>query len=405
MSVHTAPRIDVFDPDGFVPGIPFEMFDWMRAEAPAYFHPEPDGPGFWCLTRYDDVVQATRAWHLHSSAKGSNIPNFYEAEPGVLMMMINADPPYHTKLRNLVRKGFTPRMVAALEPHVRELCARIIDPVAPLGRCDFVTDVAAELPLQVICELLGIPERDRHLIFKWSNDMMGMDDPEYGNTFEGAQAAAFAMFEYMQALAERRRQKPRVDLVSVLVDADVEGERLTEMEYQMFVVLLSVAGNETTRNAVSGGLLALIEHPEQRDRLIGDPALIPSAVEEILRWTTPVMHFRRTATQDVELHGETIRSGDKVVLWYISANRDEAAFPDPYRFDVSRDPNEHVTFGGGGPHFCLGFAFARMEIEVMLEELLKRMPDAELAGPVSRLRSNWINGLKHLPIRYAPSKG
>jgi cholest-4-en-3-one 26-monooxygenase len=175
------------------------------------------------------------------------------------------------------------------------------------------------------------------------------------------------------------------------------------MEYLMFVVLLSVAGNETTRNAMSGGLLALIEHPEERERLLRDPSLIPSAVEEILRWVTPVMHFRRTATEDVEIHGERIRAGDKVVLWYIAANRDEAVFPDAHRFDVGREPNEHVTFGGGGPHFCLGFAVARLEIQVMIEELLRRIPNMELAGPVSRLRSNWINGIKHLPVRYAPT--
>jgi cholest-4-en-3-one 26-monooxygenase len=398
----TAAKIDVFDPDQYVPGVPHHMFDRLRAEAPVYFHPEPGGPGFWCLTRYDDVVDATRAWRVHSSARGSNIPDFADVEPGVLNMMINTDPPYHTKLRNLVRKGFTPRMVDTLEAHTRELCGRILDRIAPTGSCDFVTEVAAELPLEVICELLGVRQDDRHLIFKWSNDMMGMDDPEYGNSLQGAQAAAFQMFDYMGTLAAERRLEPKEDLVSVLVEAEMDGERLTEMEYRMFVVLLSVAGNETTRNAISGGLLALIEHPEQRERLIRDPSLIPCAVEEILRWVTPVMHFRRTATEDVELHGKQIRAGDKVVLWYISANRDEDAFPDAHRFDVARAPNEHVTFGGGGPHFCLGFAVARMEIRVMFEELLKRLPDVEPAGPVARLRSNWINGIKHLPIRYPP---
>lgn len=403
MSVKTAAEIDVFDPDNYVPAVPHHMFDRLRAESPVYFHHEPGGPGFWCLTRYDDVVQATRDWRVHSSAKGSNIPNFYEVEPAVLNMMINTDPPYHTKLRNLVRKGFTPRMVGALEPHMRDLCGRILDRIGPLGRCDFVTEVAAELPLEVICEFLGVRQEDRNLIFKWSNDMMGMDDPEYGNTFEGAQAAAFQMFDYMGNLASERRLNPAEDLVSVLVGAEMDGEKLTEMEYLMFVVLLSVAGNETTRNAMSGGLLALIEHPEERERLLRDPSLIPHAVEEMLRWVTPVMHFRRTATEDVELHGERIRAGAKVVLWYISANRDEAAFPEAHRFDVGRDPNEHVTFGGGGPHFCLGFAVARLEIQVMVEELLRRIPEMELAGPVSRLRSNWINGIKHLPVRFDPT--
>jgi cholest-4-en-3-one 26-monooxygenase len=401
MTTKIAADIDLFNPDSFVPSVPHHMFDWLREYAPVYFHPEPGGPGFWCLTKYDDVVHASREWKTYSSDKGTNIA---DAEGGYELAMVNQDPPYHTKLRSLVRKGFTPRMVDAMEPHIREMCTGILDKVAPRGECDFVTDIAAELPLQVIAELLGVPLEERHLIFEWSNQMMGMDDPEYGTSLEGARLAATKMWAYAGQLAELRKKDPKDDLVSVLVHAEVDGEKLSDFDFQIFFLLLAVAGNETTRNLITGGMLALMENPDQRERLMKDRSLLPSAIEEMLRYVSPLLHFRRTATEDTEIRGTKIRAGDKVLMWYVSANRDEEKFPDPHQFDIARTPNEHLTFGGGGPHFCIGFNVARLEIQIMFDELLNRFPDMEMTGPLSRMRNNFVNGHKHLPVRFTPDR-
>jgi cholest-4-en-3-one 26-monooxygenase len=317
--------------------------------------------------------------------------------------MLNMDPPRHTKLRGLVNRGFTPVRVAQLERHVREICARILDNVARRGECDFVKNVAAELPLQVIAELMGIPLEEREMVFDWSNRLIGFDDPEFQTSMEDGKLAAAEMYVYANRLAEARRTRPKDDLVSVLMQAEVEGEKLSELEFDLFFLLLAVAGNETTRNLISGGTLKLIENPAERARLLADPALLPTAIEEMLRTVSPVMHFRRTATHDVELHGEKIREGDKVILWYISANRDEDVFAEPERFDVGRTPNEHLAFGIG-QHFCLGANLARLEIRIMFEELLKRLPDVELAGPIRRLRSNFINGIKSMPVRFTSER-
>ena len=394
--------IQLSDPDLFVSGVPEGVFRRLRREAPVYWQSLPDGTGYWALTRYEELVHVSQHPEIFSSAHGTNIE---DAQGGVELMIVNMDAPRHTKLRSLISKGFTPKMVRAMEPHVREVTKAIIDDVARKGECDFVTDVAAELPLQVIAELIGIPLEERHDIFDWSNTMIGLEDPEYGHSMEKVQQAATDMLSYAASLGRDRRQSPKDDLVSVLMESELDGEQLTDLEFNFFFLLLAVAGNETTRNLISGGMLALIEHPDQRARLMADPALLPTAVEEMLRWVTPVMYFRRTATQDTELRGQQIRAGDKVAMYYISANRDEDAFPNAGRFDAGRDPNPHLAFGGGGPHFCLGASLARLEIRIMFEELLRRLPDIELAGPVSRLRSNFINGIKHIPVRFTPEKG
>jgi cholest-4-en-3-one 26-monooxygenase len=281
---------------------------------------------------------------------------------------------------------------------VRESANQIIDAIADRGECDFVKNVAVELPLQVIAEMLGVPQADRHFVFACSNRMVGFDDPEYQTSPEDSVAAATEMYAYANQLALERRDHPRDDLVSVLMTAEVDGERLTELEFDLFFILLSVAGNETTRNLISGGMLALFEHPAERDRLLADPALIPSAVEEMLRWVSPLIHFRRTATRDTEIRGQAIRANQKVMMFYPSANRDEEIFPEPYRFDVTRSPNDHLAFGIG-EHFCLGAGFARKEVKVMFQELFRRLPKLEVTGPPERLRSNFINGVKHLPVR------
>jgi cholest-4-en-3-one 26-monooxygenase len=266
-----------------------------------------------------------------------------------------------------------------------------------------VIEVAAELPLQAIAEILGVPFEDRHKLFEWSNKMIGSKDPEYSVSDELARGAAIEMFMYSQELAKQRQAQGQDDIVTTLLNADVDGDRLSEMDFNLFFLLLAVAGNETTRNALSHGVLTMIEHPDQYRMLAQNPALVPSAIEEILRWASPVMYFRRNITRDTVLRGQQLKAGEKISIWYISANRDEDIFPDPFSFDIKRSPNEHVAFGGGGPHFCLGASLARMEMNIMFEELVKRVSSIAQIGEVKRLRSNFVNGIKHLPVRLTPA--
>jgi cholest-4-en-3-one 26-monooxygenase len=398
----TLADVDLANLDTFVEGVPHDMFDLLRRDAPAYFHPEPDGAGFWCIVRYADLQQISHDWAHYSSEWGITL---HESEESQLeqqrMMMLMMDPPKHTKLRLLVNKGFTPRVVERLHQRIREISVDIVEQVAAQGHCDFVVDVAAELPLQVIAEMMGVPQADRHKVFEWSNRLIGSEDPEYAVSAEDAMGAAVEMFNYANDLAADKRAHPGDDIVSTLLNAEVEGERLTDLEFDMFFELLAVAGNETTRNLISHGMRALIEHPDQQALLLDDPSLLGSAVDEMLRFASPVMYMRRTAQSDLELHGETIKAGDKVALWYIAANHDPEVFDDPHRFDVRRTPNDFLAFGGGGPHFCLGSHLAKLEITVLFEELLARLPNAEFAGPVQRLRSNFINGIKHMPVEFS----
>jgi cholest-4-en-3-one 26-monooxygenase len=384
-------------------GFPHDWFKRLRAEAPVYRHPAPDGAGYvWVISRYADVVRLSKDPGLYSSAMGTNIWEHAEEDlPAIQSMLVNMDPPQHVKYRRLVSPGFTPRIVSRLEPHIRELARQIVDRIAGKGECDFVREVAAELPLQVIAELMGVPADERQRIFDWSNRLIGFDDPEFQQSRADGKAAAAELWLYAHKMAVERRGTQREDLVSVLVNGSVDGESLSDLELNNFVLLLAVAGNETTRNLISGGMLTLIQHPEQRERLLADRSLLEPAVEEMLRWVTPVNHFRRTVTRDHELHGQLLRKGDRVTLWYPSANRDEAVFQDPDRFDVARQPNDHLAFGMG-EHFCMGANLARLEITIMFEELLNRLPDVRLAGTPIRLRSNFINGIKQMPVRYTP---
>jgi len=403
-----ANEIDLTSPDSFVSGVPFEMFRTLRREAPVYRHSDPNGPDYWVVTKHSDVIHVSHNNTVFSSEERGALffdPENEEMLQMTRMIMLNMDPPKHTKLRLLVNKGFTPRMVGTLEESTRRHAKEIIDRVGPKGECDFVTEVAAELPLLVIAELMGVPIEDRARVFEWSNKLIGQDDPEYNNSREEAQNVSAELYAYANELAAVRRKDPRDDIITTLLNAEVDGEKLTEYEFDLFFMLLAVAGNETTRNAITHGMHALIDNPAQRQRLIDDPSLINTAVEEILRWASPVMHFRRTALEDTEIRGTPIKAGDKVVIWYISANRDEEMFENPDVFDVGRTPNEHIAFGGGGPHFCLGANLARLEIKVIFEEVVKRLPDMELAGPVRRLRSNFINGVKEMPVRYTPEAG
>ena len=395
---------DLSDPDAFVTGPPHETFRRLRAEAPIAFFPEKaGGSGFWAVTRYEDVRAVSLDQTTFSSWRGGvMLRDFPEdllaAQRETLPSM---QPGRHGKHRRLVSGAFAPKIMRGLEPRIRHLTRRILDQVASKGACDFVTDIASELPAQVICELIGIPTEDRGKIVAWSNAMVGIDDPEYALSTGDAPLASMQLYAYASELARARRSAPRDDVVSLLLAAEVDGERLGEAQFNAFMLVLSVAGNETTRNAISGGLLTLFEHPAERARLQADPSLLPTAADEILRWVAPVMHFRRTAERDVELGGQQIRAGDKVVVWYVSANRDAAVFPDPDRFDVGRTPNEHLSFGFGA-HFCLGAALARLEIQVFFDELFRRLPDVAPAGPAVRMRGNHIAGIKHLPVAFTP---
>jgi cholest-4-en-3-one 26-monooxygenase len=312
------------------------------------------------------------------------------------------DPPKHTRYRLLVQKGFTPRMIALLEQYLTHRAILIVDNIIERGQCDFVTDLASELPLQAIAEIMGVPQEERKLLFDWSNRMIGLDDPEYaGDKNDGATASA-ELYMYVNQLAKQRESDPRDDIVTKLINAELDGDKLSEVEFDMFMLLLTVAGNETTRNTTSWGMWALMENPEQYKALVNEPDKLDRAIEEILRWATPVYHFRRTALADTEVHGQEIKQGDRVVMWHTSADRDEEVFDDPFTFDIDRWPNKHIAFGGGGAHYCLGANLARMELQLIFREILERIPDMRLNGPVDMLRSNFIGGVKHMPVTFTP---
>ncbi|HLZ68970.1 MAG TPA: cytochrome P450 [Dehalococcoidia bacterium] len=398
--------IQLLDPDVYVRGQPHDQWATLRAQAPVYRHEAFYGyPAQWMITRYADIVSISRqptvflsSLGIHAGAR-PDIP-----DPSANTMMITTDPPRHVRLRRLVNKGFTPRAIGELESHVRRIVTRILDGVQGKGACDFVTEVSSILPLAVICDMMGVPEPDWPKMFEWTNMTLGSEDPEYqpegADSQETSLQARMSMFQYFADMAAQRHAERKDDLLGTLVEGDIDGEKLTDEEILYFCFLLIVAGNETTRNATTGGLLALFDHPNQRERLQKDLSLLPTAIEEILRWTSPVTHMSRVAAQDAEVGGQLIRSGEKLTMWYPSANRDEAVFPNPNTFDITRSPNEHIAFGIG-EHFCLGASLARLELRVMFEELLQRLPEIQPAGPPERLRSNFIGGIKHLPVRWA----
>jgi cytochrome P450 len=410
-----APAID-FENDAFTDEVPYAMFDWLRQNDPVRWYDWPHGRGYWAITRHDDLVAVHKDTKTFSSETGATAledlaPDAIEARKS----MIDTDPPRHTRLRALVNREFTPRAVSAYENLLRELTRVILDEALPLGEFDFVEHVAAPLPIQVLCRILGVPPEDNLLLIDWGDRMIGSTDPAMSDmSYEHPDSdayrllpfrspAALELWRYGHGIAEQRRADPADDIVSKLVHAEIDGERLTPREFDVMFLLLVVAGTETTRQAIAHGMLALMEHPEELMRLRDDPSLMPTAVDEIIRWATPVLHFRRTASCDVELRGQAIREGDKVVTWYISANRDELVFDDPYRFDVGRRPNDHVSFGRGGPHFCLGAHLAKLEVKVMFEELLPRLQSIEAAGPPERIRTNFTNAFRAMPVRVVAS--
>jgi cytochrome P450 len=406
--------IDLTDLDRFTRGFPHETFTFLRREAPVWRHPPtpraPGGEGFWVISRHAETRRVLADPETFSSkggpgreGGGTTLVDYQEGEgPGEMLNMI--DPPQHTRFRRLVNKGFTARMMNALEGGLRARTTRILDAVAAKGACDFVVDVAAELPLQAIAEILGVPQEDRHQLFRWSNAWTDHTEGDSADRSEEAMEAALQAYGYAAELMEEKRRRPMDDVITQVVHAELEDEagdleHLSEHELHLFFILLITAGSETTRNAISHGLLALLSNPAELEALTASPELMKTGVEEILRWTTPTAYNRRTATRDVELGGQAIAAGAKVSFWHASANRDEAVFADPFRLDLRRQPNPHITFGHG-PHLCLGAALARIEIRIMYEELLRRFRRIELAGEVTWMRTNKFTGMRHMPIRF-----
>ena len=452
----TLDDIDLTDLDLFAQRMPHDWLSYLRQHAPVWRHPAghtdvSGGEEFWVLSKYDDIVAVHRDWQTFSSVTGGHrapnggigIPD-QTPEDGVGTQMILMDPPDHTRLRKLVNRGFTPRAIRALEDNMHLRASNIIDAIEDgsagggerngssasgsagssangsagsrsgsagsangnaNGQGDFVVEVAAELPLQAIAELVGVPQEQRNKLFDWSNRVIGSSDPEYAVSDDEANLARAELYAYATELAAEKRANPTDDIWSMLVDAEVtmadgSHEKLDEFELNVFFMLLIIAGNETTRNAISHAMLAFFEFPDQWELLCRQPELMDSAVEEMLRWSTPVAYFRRTATRDTEIRGQAIAAGDKVTLWYPSANRDEEHFNQPFRLNITRQPNHHLAFGGGGPHFCLGAHLARLEMKVMFQELTSRFPNIELLSEPERLRMNLINGIKHFQVAY-----
>ncbi len=405
-------EIDLNRFDLFVYGDPHAAWKMLREQAPVHWNPKDDS-GYWSITRYQDALGIYRNPHTFSSERGGISLNYGLSDEesmaqaaGFGQMLIVTDPPRHTRMRQIVNKRFTKAVLAPLEPHVRAIATEILDAVAPRGECDLVVDVAAKLPTAVICEMLGIPKADWDMMFTVANMSIGTHDPEYqvdGDAHATGRQAQLACFNYFVNIIGERRKNPGDDLVSALVHGELDGQKLTDTEILFNCFLLIIGGQETTRNATSGGIAALIENPSQRERLMKDRSLLPTAVEEVLRYTSPITHLMRTATKDTEIHGQHIKAGDRVVIWNASANYDEAQFPDPYRFDIARTPNEHLALGHG-EHFCLGANLGRLELRVMLEEVLKRLPNLDQAGPMQRLYSNFVAGIKHMPVRFTPAR-
>jgi cytochrome P450 family 142 subfamily A polypeptide 1 len=383
--------MDFLDVD-FYCSDPYDAYAWLRRHAPVWWD---EANGFWVVAKHADLTFVSTHPELFCSSEGyrPNVPG----DPS----LISLDPPRHTQMRRLINKGFTPRMVAQLEPHVRDIVTRTLDAIAPRGACDFVEDVAVPLPMLVIAELLGYPQEDWRRLQHWSDDM---NIGDASHPLDKVLAAYEAFCAYHKPIAAAKAANPGDDLISKLIHGEVDGERLDEDDVLRTALLLLVGGNETTRNTIAGAVLALSRHPEQHRRLVEHPSLLPSAIEEFLRWVTPIMNFRRTATRDVELRGVRIEAGQQVVMLHGSANRDEEVFSDADVFDVGRDPNPHLAFGVG-THFCLGANLARLEIWVMFEELLRRFPDLRVPddAEVVRYPSTFIRGWSSMPVVFTPS--
>ncbi len=380
-------------------GAPHDQFDLLRREAPVFWHPEPNDSGFWAVTKHADVKRISRDPRTFSSELGGTF--IATADPDGLAVLrlsvLNMDDPQHTRYRSIVAKAFTPRTIGKLVDDINVRAANVIDSVIDRDECEFVDDIAAIVPIQSICTMLGLPQETWPRMVELTNLMIGsLNEP--GN--DAGTLAAMEIYALCAQMAADRRANPADDLMTALVQAEVDGERLADAELDMFFVTLIVAGNETTRNLINQSMLALIDHPGEIERLRADESLWPTAVEEFLRYGSSIHNFRRTAVVDTELRGVPITAGDKVVIYYASANRDEEVFADPHRLDVGRRPNDHVTFGGGGVHYCLGASLARAQITAVMRQIVTRLDDVAHAGPVSRLRSDFVNGITRMPVTF-----
>ena len=406
-----AADVDLWDFDMFKRQDHHEVLAGLRETDPGihWIDEGDNGPGYWAITRQAHLKEVNRRADVFSSNHSGTQMRDPDRRSKVSRFaldqtLIDMDPPRHTRYRKLVNRGFTPRMIGLLEDYLQNRIDIILDRVVEKGGCDFVRDISAELPLQAIAEMMGIPIEDRSKVFDWTNTMIGSEDPEFVRSREDIDRAAAELFGYSHQLQTARRSIPSDDIVTTLLSADIDGEALSELEFDMFFLILCVAGNETTRNSITRGMMAFLEFRDQWEKFVADPdRYMETAVDEIVRWATPVMYFRRQALADYEIDGVRIAAGDKVVMWHVAANRDPRAFEDPWRFDIERTPNDHVGFGGGGPHYCLGASLARMEIRVTFREIARRMPDIHLDGEPDYLRSNFIGGVKRLPVAYIPS--
>ncbi|MEX1037467.1 MAG: cytochrome P450 [Acidimicrobiia bacterium] len=406
------PHADITSHDTYVRGFPHAAFERLRNEEPVAWVTEDDGSGFWAVTKHADVVEVSRDYKRFTAARGIRIEQMSEDELEARRTMMEHDPPEHTRLRRLVSPGFTPKVVATYENAIRKLAGTVLDSVLPKGEFDFVTEIARELPIRLLCRLLGVPETDAGKLVAWGDQMISNADPEYTpviidkvdteeyRLLPFRSPAALEVFRYAEQAALERRDNPRDDIITDLLTAEPDGQPLTDLEFKNFFTLMMVAGNETTRHTISHALVYLANHPDQFEEWRSDPpAMSEPATEEILRASAVTMHFRRTVVEDTEIRGVPVKAGDRVVLWYTSANYDEDVFDNPFEFDLQRSPNNHVTFGTGR-HVCLGAALARLEVRVVFEELLSRIEGFEILGEPDRLRSNFISGIKHLPVRF-----
>jgi cholest-4-en-3-one 26-monooxygenase len=398
---------DVNDPDLYAVRLPRDEWEELRRTAPVWWQAQPkhrdgfDDEGHWVLTRHADVKEVSRQDKIFSSYENTAIIRFNEnMERDMIDMqrviMLNMDAPQHTRMRAIISRGFTPRAVSNLKDTLTARAHKIVAEAKLKEEGEFVRDIACELPLQAIAELLGVPQEDRGKIFDWSNRMVSYDDPDYDP--DDGQTASFEMLSYFMEMAEARKETPANDIVTKLVTADIDGQELTSDEFGFFTILLSVAGNETTRNAISHGMIAFMEHPDQW--AIYKAERPETAADEIVRWSTPVVSFQRTATEDTVIGGQAIKAGDRVGMYYGAANFDPDVFDHPYKFDILRDPNPHLGFGGTGAHYCIGANLARVEINLIFNAIADALPDITMLGDPKRLRSGWLNGIKELPVAY-----
>jgi cholest-4-en-3-one 26-monooxygenase len=399
---------DFTDPDIYTERLPVEEFAELRAKEPIWWNEQAPGTGggfhdggYWAITKLDDVKEVSRRSDIFSSHENGVIPRFNNDIPRENIdlqraVMLNMDAPHHTRLRKIISRGFTPRAIGRLEDELRQRARNIAKTAAAAGSGDFVEQVSCELPLQAIAGLLGVPQEDRDKIFRWSNEMTGNDDPEYADVDPQMSSAELIM--YAMKMAEDRAKNPGDDIVTQLIEADIEGEKLSDDEFGFFVVMLAVAGNETTRNSITQGMMAFADFPDQWELYKKERP--ETAADEIVRWATPVTCFQRTALEDYKLSGMKIKKGERVIMFYRSANFDEEVFEDPFTFNIMRDPNPHVGFGGTGAHYCIGANLARMTINLIFNAVADHMPDLKPLSKPERLRSGWLNGIKHWEVDY-----